>query len=50
MRGRLERWLWVWAIALGLAAVGATVWRVGFSPAGIVLPRTADAPWIALRA
>ena len=50
MRGRLERWLWVCAVALGLALTGVAAWRVAVSPAGVILPRAADAPWIAARA
>lgn len=47
MRGRLERSLWACAVALGLAVVAATAWRMAVSPAGVLLPRAADAPWIA---
>ena len=50
MPGRLERWLWACAVALGLGMAGVCAWRVAISPEGMILPRAADAPWIAARA
>ena len=46
MRGRLERWLWAGAVALAVALAGLALWRIASSPAGLVLPRSSDSPWI----